>query len=432
MILQVSLFSLINRQTLLSPIFIVFLNSFLLTMILSPLMIIVISSSNNPFIDLQYQKLFIILNVVLFSWYAGFTIFSKKSEFSFDPVSSNYNLKRLSYVKFGVFCLISGFAIYCLTYVYVGYSYIEALNNPLQFRFDIIGKTGGYYLRNFSLWLINCSLAIFLLHYFDDLRSSNKQKVILSIFLVFIFLVVIPLGSRAVVLTPLLLIGFILYNQKTISKIQVFYGISIALFLIGALGIYRTVAFFNLSSNEDLGSLINLILETDYLVIFEEIVARFDNNQWFYLYLSEEHYFEESVSFFESIKQLFISIVPPSFLGGIEKGLDYDTYLTIYFLGSQDTGTYGFTPMAEWSMNFGRKGYVMMPFLSGSLFAFISNKARKIKNNMFYLIFISSFIFLDLVWIQIHSGATANVIVFLCFNILLFFLYEVFFKPLKS
>ena len=233
-------------------------------------------------------------------------------------------------------------------------------------------------------------------------------------------------------LTPLLLGGFILYNQKMISKSQVLYGVIISLFLIGALGIYRTVAFFEVSSSQDLSIIYSEIMRTDFRIIFEEIAARFNNIEWFYLYLSEESYFEGSISVFESIKQLFISIVPPSFLGGIEKSVDYDTYLTIYFLGSQDFGTYGFTPMAEWSLIFGKKGYVIMPFISGSLFAFISNKARKIKNNMFYLIFISSFIFLDLVFIQIHAGATANAIVFLCFNILLFFLYEAFFKPIKQ
>lgn len=431
-ILQVIFFSLINRQTLLSPLFIVVFSIFMLTMIISPFMTIIFSSAYNPFIDIQYQKVFIILNIVLFSWFIGFTLFSKKSQFSFDPVSSNYDLIRPSYLKFGFFCLISGFAIYCLTYIYVGYSYIEALNNPLQFRFDVIGKTGGYYLRNFSLWLIYCSLAIFLVHYFDDLKSSIKQKVLLSLFLVFIFFITIPLGQRSVLLTPLLLGGFILYNQKMISKSQVLYGVIISLFLIGALGIYRTVAFFEVSSSQDLSIIYSEIMRTDFRIIFEEIAARFNNIEWFYLYLSEESYFEGSISVFESIKQLFISIVPPSFLGGIEKSVDYDTYLTIYFLGSQDFGTYGFTPMAEWSLIFGKKGYVIMPFISGSLFAFISNKARKIKNNMFYLIFISSFIFLDLVFIQIHAGATANAIVFLCFNILLFFLYEAFFKPIKQ
>ena len=133
-----------------------------------------------------------------------------------------------------------------------------------------------------------------------------------------------------------------------------------------------------------------------------------------------------------SIKELFILLVPPSILGGIEKSYDVDTFLTIYFLGSQDFGTYGFTPMAEWSMNFGKKGYIIMPFISGGLMAVISNFSRTITNNMFALIFFSSFVFIDLVFLTFHSQGMANVIVFLCFNLALYVFYKIFFYPNKT
>jgi len=222
-------------------------------------------------------------------------------------------------------------------------------------------------------------------------------------------------------------IGFILYNDKVISNFHVLIGVILALLLLSITGIYRTIAFFGIVNFQDILYLTEEMRNVDSSGITSELVSRFDNLSWFSMYLSEELYFENSRSFIESIKQLFILLVPPSFLGGIEKQMDYDTYLTIYFLGSQDFGTYGFTPMSEWSMNFGKKGYIMMSLISGAISSCICNNIRLIKTNMFYLIFFSSFIFLDILLISFHSQASANVIFFVCFNIGLYIFYKIFF-----
>ena len=163
-----------------------------------------------------------------------------------------------------------------------------------------------------------------------------------------------------------------------------------------------------------------------------EIIKRFDNLTWLNLYLGQENFFSGSKSFMESFQQLILILVPPSFLGGIEKQIDYNTFLTIYFLGSQDFGSFGFTPIAEWSMNFGKIGFIIMPFFSGVLMSLICNAIRNIKNNMFCLIMFSSLIFLNMVFISIHSYGTAEVIVFLVFNVGIYICYKIFFDEINQ
>jgi len=390
-------------------------------------MIIYLSPEPSDIMISKMNHTFIILNIVIFFWFIGFTLVSNKSKFKFkEPNFKNSYLINTN-VNFGIFCLLSGLIVYVFIYLYSGYGFIEALSNPLQFRFDIIGLTGGYYLRNISLWLLNISVVTLLIFYFNQIKNSNTQKLMFTLLSIFIFVLLLPFGQRLVLLVPLMAIGFILYNDKVISNFHVLIGVILALLLLSITGIYRTIAFFGIVNFQDILYLTEEMRNVDSSGITSELVSRFDNLSWFSMYLSEELYFENSRSFIESIKQLFILLVPPSFLGGIEKQMDYDTYLTIYFLGSQDFGTYGFTPMSEWSMNFGKKGYIMMSLISGAISSCICNNIRLIKTNMFYLIFFSSFIFLDILLISFHSQASANVIFFVCFNIGLYIFYKIFF-----
>lgn len=426
-IIQTSFFCYINRTSIMSPLFLIILMFFFGQYLLPPFILSFIDW--NLFIERAHENQYtlLILNLVLFSWFTGFTLISNKDKFEFKEL--NFENKGLisSNISFGIFCLMAGLFFYLIIFIYTGYGFLDALANPLQFRFDIISLTGGYYIRNLALWLLNVSFLIILIFYFRDIRSSKKKLLLFLLSCAVLLLLLLPFGQRLIILIPFIVATFVLYNDRYISNVEMLIVIILGFFVIGLTGLYRTLAYF---ANSDIYELASVIGSNDLFVgsnISEEIIKRFDSLNWFSLYLKEESFFEYSRSIQDSIGQGIILLVPPVFLGGIEKQIDIDTYLTIHFLGSQDFGTFSFSPMSEWSMIFGKFGYVIMPFLSGLISSYLCNKFRLIKENMFHLIFLSSFMILPIVFIQFHSYSTANLVVFLIFNIGLYLFYKLFF-----
>lgn len=423
-VLQTLFFSYLNRITILSPLFIVIMLVFFFQFLVSPLLLVFgpedIYGNKEEF----NQYALVILNIVIFFWFIGFSIVSKKKTFSFKE--PNFKDKRIvnANKQFGFFCLFAGLFFYILIYLYSGYSYIEAFANPLQFRFDIISLTGGYYLRNLSLWLLNVSILVLLIFYFENIKESYKEKIKFGVLCVFLFFALIPFGQRMVLFIPFIAISFVLYNDNVISKKLIFLLIILGFLLLSITGTYRTFAYLGINNFQNLSLLFQTIDTSD---LWNEFIARFDNLSWFAIYLEEELHLELSRNFFNSFYQSIILLFPPSLLGGIEKQIDYDTYLTIYFLGSQDFGTFAFTPMAEWSMNFGKPGYIIMPLLSGMITSYFCNNFRLIKVNMFHLIFFSSLMFIETVFISLHSYSVSNFILFIIFNIGLYAFYKLFF-----
>jgi len=429
---QIILFAYINRITIFSPLFIILFTSILIQYIASPIFLIFTGDQRPELMMQEYSYLLTVINVVIFFWFLGFTLVSNKEKFKFFAFNEQSKANNLNRIRFALFCLVCGMLFYILIFIYTGYGFIEALLNPLQFRFDIISLTGGYYLRNLSIWLINLSVISLLIFYFRDFKDSLFKKFLFILISIFLVIILLPFGQRSIVFIPFIAIIFILYNDKLISNLTLLLGLSVGFFLLAFLGIYRTIAFFGVS---DLGSIYYILLQFqsfEFVDFIIEIIKRFDNLTWLNLYLGQESYFSGSRSFLESFKQLFLILVPPSILGGIEKQIDYDTFLTIYFLGSQDFGSFGFTPIAEWSMNLGKIGFIIMPFISGVLMSLICNAIRNIKNNMFCLIMFSSLIFLNMVFISIHSYGTAEVIVFLVFNIGIYICYKIFFDDMNQ
>ncbi len=429
---QIIFFSYINRITIFSPLFIILFTSILIQYVLSPIFLLFTGDQSPEIMMEEYSYLLIVINIVIFFWFLGFTLVSKKEKFELYGFNEHSEANNQNRIRFAIFCLALGIIIYTLIFIYAGYGFIEALSNPLQFRFDIISLSGGFYLRNLSIWLINLSVISLLIFYFRDFKNSLLKKFLFILISIFLIIILLPFGQRSTVFIPFIAIMFVLYNDKLISNFTLLLSLSVGLFLLAFLGIYRTIAFFGFS---DFGSIYYALLElqsfgsSDFII---EIIRRFDNITWLNLYLGQESFFSGSRSFLESFKQLFLILIPPSLLGGIEKQIDYDTFLTIYFLGSQDFGSFGFTPIAEWSMNFGKIGFIIMPFISGVLISLICNALRNIKNNMFYLIMFSSLIFLNIVFISIHSYGTAEVIVFLVFNIGIYIFYKIFFEDMNQ
>jgi len=281
---QVIFFSYLNRISILSPLFIIIVTTFLFQFLLAPIMIIYLSPEPSDIMISKMNHTFIILNIVIFFWFIGFTLVSNKSKFKFkEPNFKNSYLINTN-VNFGIFCLLSGLIVYVFIYLYSGYGFIEALSNPLQFRFDIIGLTGGYYLRNISLWLLNISVVTLLIFYFNQIKNSNTQKLMFTLLSIFIFVLLLPFGQRLVLLVPLMAIGFILYNDKVISNFHVLIGVILALLLLSITGIYRTIAFFGIVNFQDILYLTEEMRNVDSSGITSELVSRFDNLSWFSMY----------------------------------------------------------------------------------------------------------------------------------------------------
>jgi len=173
------------------------------------------------------------------------------------------------------------------------------------------------------------------------------------------------------------------------------------------LGVYRELGFSRSGFTfKDFFENINSLFSNKSSIL-SSIAERFDNTVWLSRFWEIRSQF--SMSLFDSIKGLIGLFIPASVLGGV-KIADVDTYLTIEVLGSQAYGTYSFTAIPEWYLNFGLIGIPLMAFVSGTIAAKLSLSVSKVGSSIFFLVLYADGFFLKYPFVSINSFGNVAII----------------------
>lgn len=365
----------------------------------------------KPFID-EINIGLIYVNVVFVFWLLGFQILGK---FKNKAIAISYDYSDRF---FGYALIYFGIILYFIVFKYVGLDFINSFNDPLNTRFAIINKSGGFYLRTISFWTMWCGwFLIFLLF----LKGFKISKIKLLIYFIFIIFLTLPLGQRSLTIFPFVFVFLILFYFKKISYKKTLSIFLLLFFSIPILGLYRELGQSNfgftfISFVENFG-----IMFTDFQGVLYLISERINNLYFFTIFLE----FKDQIDYdlFDSISGFF-NLFVPSFLSFGEKSYDLTTLLTLKHLGSLKYGTYDFTAFPEWFLIGGYLGIPFFAFFSGLINRFLVEGVFKIGGSLFFLMLFSDGFFLKYPFITINNINNILVIIFIIYSIIIYLLFN--------
>jgi len=360
--------------------------------------------------------LFSIVLVVYIFWFLGL-VSNPNFKFNFKVSKLNFHYRDK---QFAFFLYFFGISLYFLTFYISGINFIEAFNNPLGTRFQIINTQGAFHLRNVSLWFIWAGWFIILAL---RVQGHKISLILLSSSFLFIIFICIPLGQRYQLVYPIILLMlFLFYFKKLSSKTIITSGV-ILIILLPLFALYRELGNSKTGINIDVFSENIEILLSERSTIFSILSDRFENIAYFQKFLIVRDKLDMTI--FDSIKGFFSLFIPASFTGGI-KSIDVDTYLTLKIVGSQDFGTFSFTSFPEWYLNFGYIGFPLMGYISGLLTSLIIKNVSKIGTSIFALILFSDGFFLKIFFLNINSNSNISVLYQMIFALFVTILFKLF------
>jgi oligosaccharide repeat unit polymerase len=415
----VILFYRLNRVKLIDPVSIVLILNFLFPFVLYP---VVFSFTFDSFIEgLEYFDsikipLLIILIIFVF-WIIGFSLSSNKKEFNLE----GFRMKKID-SSFAYFLFFVGVILFFITFQISGLSFFSSFADPLGTRFQIINTTGGYHLRNVSLWSMWTGWFLLIVL---KLQGNNISILKLIIFFSFVIFLSIPLGQRYQLVFPFIFLILLLKYRNLISDSTIYISGLILVFLVPLLALYRELgrSSTGMNSKDFIDNLV--VLSEEKSKILTVIVERYESISWFNKFWIIRD--DLKMSFLDSIQGFISLFIPSSFTGGL-KGSDVEVYLTTKIVGSQDFGTFSFTSFPEWYLNFGYLGFPIMGLFSGFVVGKIVNGVRKLGLNVFYLALFADGFFLKLPFININFNSNVSIIYHLIYAFSIFIMHKFYLK----
>ena len=343
----------------------------------------------------------------------GLVEITKVFNSSIPTIDTDKAFKRFISVFFiGLFLLVVIFELNAT-------NFIEAFNNPLEFR-SVMSRG----LNAFMLIIIT-SLIFKTFYAYLVIKIQNDSKLIgiKELFLVVILLLISPIfGSRGIV------IGIIFFLLLIYSN----YGKKLSLyFLIPFL-------FFSLITFIILGELRNILLtkeiseitffsivkDINFQYILTTIASRFDSFANFSLFLDRYNYHFILLNP-ESIEALPQQFIPRDYLP--DKPMYFSSEMTARLMPEvfEMNTTYDFSGMAEAIFNFGWFFVYLPGILSGFVLAFLEKIKQEISYSVYFVIFFTTFWGLPSSLINngfINTGNWVSLPIELTLNMLIFLL----------
>lgn len=352
-----------------------------------------------------------IINFVYIFWILGFYSFGKQTN---KTIKINFDYRDRNFANALIFF---GICLYFFVFSYVGISFTNSFYDPLGTRFSIINKSGGFYLRSISFWLMWCG---WFLKFLLFAKGFNINKIRLIILFVFIIFLSFPLGQRSLILFPFIYLFLLMYYLKLISFKRISILLLLLFFLIPVLGLYRQLGSSEYLSIDKFISSFNLIFRNFQDIIF--LLSERINNLYFFSAFLE---FKNHVNydFIDSIYGFFNLFLPSIFTFG-DKSIDLTTILTIKYIGSLKMGTYDFTSFPEWLLIGGYLAIPIFSYFSGLINRIIVDGVFKLGSSMFFLMLFIHGFFLKMPFININNINNVFIIIFLIYSIFIYLLYN--------
>lgn len=353
--------------------------------------------------------------IVAFLFWSLGLICAGRGKRSVIRVSVGFSQRRF---RFGFWLFGIGLVLYSALWPYVGLGWWAAYSDPLGSRLAIINTTGAFHLRNLSLWFLWGGF--FVAYYSLCAEAKARLLPYFVIVMCLILFLSLPFGQRYQVVFPIVAGLCALYYDRLLPRgAFILFGIPVVV-LLPLLGVYREISYQGVFSFGELFETLfdNLKTLPGFLSTF---LIRFDNFNYFLAFWEAKDAYEMSLlsSIFNFV-QLFI----PSGVIGFDKPLDVDSYLTEKILGGTELGTYAFTPLAEWYMNLGYAGLVIMPFLSGVLCRIVLSASYCPGHSVFTILLFSDLFFLKNMFFSINSMGNVSCLLFLVFCLVVSFFYR--------
>jgi hypothetical protein len=403
----------IKKIKLFYPLGLIILFFFIVPYLLYPLFKI-ISFKNleeiKVFLD-DINHALIIINFVYIFWIFGFFSLGKQTN---KIININFDYRDRIFANALIF---SGICLYFFVFSYVGISFINSFSDPLGTRFSIINKSGGFYLRSISFWLMWCG---WFLKFLLFIKGFNINKIRLIILFVFIIFLSFPLGQRSLILFPIIYLVLLMYYLKLISFKRISFLLLFLFFLVPVLGLYRQLGSSEYLSIDKFISSFNLIFANFQDILF--LLSERINNLYFFTIFLE---FKDQVDYdlIDSISGFFNLFIPSFVLLG-DKSVDLTTLLTIKYIGSVKMGTYDFTSFPEWLLIGGYFAIPIFAFFSGLINRIIVDGVFKLGSSIFFLMLFTHGFFLKMPFLNINNINNIFIIIFLIYSIFIYLLYN--------
>ncbi len=309
--------------------------------------------------------------------------------------SINLNQKNLS-----IYLLISNALLISLIVILLketGFSYIEALKTPLDFRFAASAGNLSY-LRKvlFIFFMLNSFILAKYKFTENSYQKENpfrlKTFIVIHIILLLAFAVIS--GSRSILFLPVLsaIAIYCIYNRlniKTSIKIAAIFLITLC--LMSCYSVYRNKnkIYFN---NKEFNT-INILSES------VKRLDNFKNSLYFFEYIEQENgtiFYFKDFHIVEQIKNHFLQPFPRYFIS--DKGYYFSSLITekVFNVDINNAKiTYNFGGISNAFWNFGIAGVILEGLLLGTAVVWFHRRFLKfINNDGFFLLFMTTFFFI--------------------------------------
>lgn len=343
----------------------------------------------------------------------GLVEITKAFSSSIPIIDTDKAFKRfISIFLIGLFLLLVVIAVN-------GTTFIEAYNNPLQFRSTISRGLNALMLIIITSLIFKSFYAYLVVKIQNDSRLIGIKE----LFVIVTLLLMSPIfGSRGII------IGIIFFLLLIYSN----YGKKLSLYYL------LPFLFFSLITFVILGELRNILLtkeisEIAFFTIMQDInfqniltgiASRFDSFANFSLFLDQYNYHFIMLNP-ESIEALPQQFIPRNYLP--DKPMYFSSEMTARLMPEvfEMNTTYDFSGMAEAIMNFGWFFVYLPGILSGFILAFLEKIKQEISFAIYFVIFFTTFWGLPSSLINngfINTGNWVSLPIELILNLLIFFL----------
>lgn len=314
----------------------------------------------------------------------------------FNILKLNFNEQNINfYLVLSNFILI--FLIAFLLYK-TGFSYTEALKNPLAFRLEASSGSLAYIRKLvFILFMLNtfllskCNFTLFA-------SKINKLKIFTFLHIMLLLGFTVISGSRSFIFLPVVC-SIAIYTFYNRIKLRALIKISVVFITVLTL-----MSFYSLYRNNSKICFNPQLIskQLDNLNIFDENVKRLDNfknSLYFFEYIERENntifYFKD----FHIVEQVKNHILQPFPRDTIEdKGYYFSTLMTSNVFGSnlsEIRATYNFGGISNAFWNLGIMGVILEGLMLGIAVVWLHRKfLRYINYDSFFMFFMTTFLFI--------------------------------------
>ncbi|MBI2873256.1 MAG: hypothetical protein HYY00_08735 [Chloroflexi bacterium] len=411
LVIQIGLFSRFYRLRTLSPVFYTIATFFVIGFVISPLL--AINVTHSPTLLLLADGLpeaYLYLNVVFFFWATGLFFASRRDRFTW----ASHPAPSPARVHYGLVLFMAGLVVYLVSWQYVGVSLGAAYAHPFEARLKIISTPGGYYLKQVALWSV---WAGFFLVYASGFRLAWRP---LGLLLAGMFVVIVglslPFGERSLIIMPMMFVGLIAFYDRRLKVPHLVVLVPMAFVLIVGLGIYREIGRGQPATTGAVVRAMSSLSVTDFVGLGLERTSGL-----VHLLRFLERKDDLSMPLRQSVLSLVYRVFPASWQGG--KPLDSSGYYTQAVLGIYSEGSYSPTPLAEWYMNLGLAGFIIMPLLSGFVYGKLIGLYSDARRSVFTVVLFSQLFVLRFAILNISSPDNVTTVFFFVFALMVYLAY---------